>query len=205
MTNKNQDWLGNTRSVFSSLGASNHSKDGRENKDFYATDPHALEVFLETLKQDGIVLPHKICEPACGMGHLSKVLERHGYEVDPYDLYDHGYGKTGVNFLESKLKYECFLTNPPYKYALPFVRKALENVSPSGYVIMLLKIQFLEGKRRYHFFQNNPPKFVYVNASRQNCAKNADFEKYPTNSAVCYAWFIWQKGFSGVPVIRWIP
>ena len=205
MTNKNQDWLGNTRSVFSSLGASNHSKDGRENKDFYATDPHALEVFLETLKQDGIVLPHKICEPACGMGHLSKVLEKHGYEVDSYDLYDHGYGKAGVNFLESGLKYECFLTNPPYKYALEFVKKALENVLLNGYVIMFLKIQFLEGKGRYLFFQKNPPKYVYVNSSRQNCAKNADFEKHIRNSAICYAWFVWQKGFSGEPIIRWIP
>lgn len=205
MENKNQDWIGNGKSVFRAIAASNHSNCEREPTDFYATDPKALEIFLAAIKRDGFILPHKICEPACGMGHLSKVLERHGYEVDSYDLYDHGYGKTGVNFLESGLKYECFLTNPPYKYALPFVRKALENVLPSGYVIMLLKIQFLEGKRRYHFFQNNPPKFVYVNASRQNCAKNADFEKYPTNSAVCYAWFIWQKGFSGVPVIRWIP
>ena len=205
MENKNQDWIGNGKSVFRAIAASNHSNYEREPTDFYATDPKALEIFLATIKRDGFILPHKICEPACGMGHLSKVLERHGYEVDSYDLYDHGYGKTGVNFLESGLKYECFLTNPPYKYALPFVRKALENVLPSGYVIMLLKIQFLEGKKRYNFFQNHPSKFVYVNSSRQNCAKNADFEKYPTNSAVCYAWFIWQKEFSGEPIIRWIP
>lgn len=65
----------NKRNAFSSLVASNHSKDNRENKDFYATDPQALEIFLEILKQDGIILPHKICEPACGMGHLSKVLK----------------------------------------------------------------------------------------------------------------------------------
>lgn len=205
MTNKNQDWIGNRKSVFSSLGAKTCALSEREPTDFYATDPHALEVLLETLKQDGIALPHKICEPACGMEHLSKVLGKHGYDVDSYDLYDHGYGKTGVNFLESNLKYECFLTNPSYKYALPFVRKALENVLPSGYVVMFLKIQFLEGKERYKFFKNNPPKYLYVNSSRQNCAKNADFEKYPTNSAVCYAWFIWQKGFSGVPIIPWIP
>ena len=205
MTNKNQDWLGNTKSVFSSLGAKTYALSEREPTDFYATDPQALEIFLEILKRDGIILPHKICEPACGMGHLSKVLERHGYEVDSYDLYDHGYGKASVNFLESSLKYECFLTNPPYKYALPFVRKALENVLPSGYVIMLLKIQFLEGKERYKFFRKNPPKFVYVNSSRQNCARNADFKTHIRNSAICYSWFIWQKGFSGEPIIRWIP
>ena len=205
MTNKNQDWLGNTKSVFSSLGAKTYALSERELTDFYATDPQALEIFLEILKQDGIILPHKICEPACGMGHLSKVLERHGYEVDSYDLYDHGYGKASVNFLESSLKYECFLTNPPYQYALPFVRKALENVLPSGYVIMLLKIQFLEGKERYKFFKEHPPKYVYVNSSRQNCARNADFKTHIRNSAICYSWFVWQKEFSGEPIIRWIP
>ena len=75
MTNKNQDWLGNTKSVFSSLGARVDALSEREPTDFYATDPQALEIFLEILKQDGIILPHKICEPACGMGHLSKVLK----------------------------------------------------------------------------------------------------------------------------------
>lgn len=195
----------NKRNAFSSLVASNHSKDNRENKDFYATDPQALEIFLEILKQDGIILPHKICEPACGMGHLSKVLKNHGYEVDSYDLHNHGYGKTGMDFLKSNLKYECFLTNPPYKYALSFVEKALENVLPSGYVIMLLKIQFLEGKERYKFFKEHPPKFVYVNSSRQNCARNADFKTHIRNSAICYSWFVWQKEFSGEPIIRWIP
>lgn len=200
----NKDWIGDKASVFRVLGANNHSDYERQMVDFYATDPHALEIFLEMLKQDGIALPHKICEPACGMGHLAEVLKRQGYEVDSYDLYDHGYGKTGIDFLTSDVKAECFLTNPPYKYALSFVKKALENVLPNGYVIMFLKIQFLEGKERYKFFQNNPPKYVYVNSSRQNCARNGDFKTFTENSAVCYAWFVWQKGSGSEPTIRWI-
>lgn len=204
MTNKNRDWIGNTRSVFTSIGAKTYSLCEREPTDFYATNPKALEVFLEMINQDGIILPHRICEPSCGAGHLSEVLKNHGYEVDSYDLYNHGYGKIGFDFLKSTMKAECFLTNPPYKYALRFVQKALENVLPNGYVIMFLKIQFLEGKERYKFFKKNPPKYVYVNSSRQNCARNADFTTY-SGSAVCYAWFIWERGFSGEPIIRWIP
>ena len=204
MTNKNQDWIGNGKSVFRAIAASNHSNYEREPTDFYATDPKALEIFLAAIKRDGFILPHKICEPACGMGHLSEVLKKYGYEVKSYDLHDHGYGETGIDFLTSDVKEECFLTNPPYKYALRFVQKALENVLPNGYVIMFLKIQFLEGKERFNFFQKSPPKYVYVNSSRQNCARNADFDKF-SSSAVCYAWFVWQKGFSGEPIIRWIP
>lgn len=70
-------------------------------------------------------------------------------------------------------------------------------------VAMFLKILFLEGQKRRKFFEQHPPKYVYVASGRLSCAKNADFEKYPS-SAVCYAWFVWEKGFKGEPVIRWI-
>lgn len=95
------------------------------------------------------------------------------------------------------------ITNPPYKYALEFVEKALEVVEPGRKVAMFLKLQFLEGKKRKPFFLNNPPKVVYVSSSRILCAKNGKFDEY-TSSAVAYAWFVWKKGFSGDPVIKWI-
>lgn len=44
---------------------------------------------------------------------------------------------------------------------------------------MFLKIQFLEGKKRNKFFKKYPPKYIYVNSSRQNCARNGDFITYP--------------------------
>ena len=52
----------NKRNAFSSLGAKTYALSEREPTDFYATDPQALEIFLEILKQDGIILPHKICD-----------------------------------------------------------------------------------------------------------------------------------------------
>ena len=42
-----KDWIGNQKSTFVMLGASNHSEKEREKEDYYATDPHALEIFLE--------------------------------------------------------------------------------------------------------------------------------------------------------------
>ena len=45
-----KDWTGNKKTTFVTLGASNHSDKEREIDDFYATDPHALEIFLEKLK-----------------------------------------------------------------------------------------------------------------------------------------------------------
>ena len=69
-------------------------------------------------------------------------------------------------------------------------------------IAMFLKVQFLEGKARKQFFINNPPKKVYVFSSRVSCAKNGDFTS--AVNAVCYAWFVWEKGFKGDPSIKWI-
>ena len=33
------------------------------------------------------------------------------------------------------------------------------------------------------------------------CAKNGDFEH--TEKAIAYAWYVWEKGFTGDPVIKW--
>ena len=59
-----KDWT-NRNSTFVQLGASNHSKKEREENDFYATDPKALEIFLDKLKEDKIELHHQVWECAC--------------------------------------------------------------------------------------------------------------------------------------------
>lgn len=189
---------------------------------FIGTDPKALELFLDRIDKDGIKLHEDIWECACGEGNLSEVLKKRGYYVFSSDLIDRGYGTTG-NFLEfypmiemrSLAEYgyksvkridpihKDILTNPPYKYALDFVKHALEIQADGYHTIMFLKIQFLEGKERYKFFKENPPKFVYVHSERQKCAINNNF-KDVKSSAVCYAWFIWEKGFKGDTIVRWI-
>lgn len=37
----NKDWKGNKNSIYKTLGASNHTKEDRQEEDYYATDPHA--------------------------------------------------------------------------------------------------------------------------------------------------------------------
>jgi len=46
--------------IYSQLGANNHSKHKREENDFYATDPIAVEKFLEQINKDGVVLSNNI-------------------------------------------------------------------------------------------------------------------------------------------------
>ena len=97
------------------------------------------------------------------------------------------------------------ITNPPYKYAKEFVEKALDLVDEGGKVAMFLKLTFLEGKARKELFLKHPPKVVYVSSSRLQCAKNGNFEEYGkgVGTAIAYAWYVWEKGYSGDTVIRW--
>ena len=105
-----KDWTGNKATTFAQLGASNHSETERETNDFYATDPHTLEIFLEKLKQDNIELHRNIWECACGQGHLSKVLEKE-HNVLSTDLVDRGYGQR-ADFLKAPLGWKGdILTN----------------------------------------------------------------------------------------------
>lgn len=194
-----KDWQGNSVSVFSGLGATNHSKSQRQSEDYYATSPKAVKLLLELENFN-----ENILEPCCGEGHISKTLEAAGYSVKSMDLIDRGYGESGINFLEYWKPWNGdIITNPPYKYAQEFVEHSLGIIPEGRRVAMFLKIQFLEGKSRREMFNKNPPKYVYVSSSRLGCAKNGKFVTEDDGGAVCYCWFIWEKGFKGEPIIRW--
>ena len=42
----NKDWTGNKNSIFKTLGASNHTDKERQNEDYYATDPIAIDTCM---------------------------------------------------------------------------------------------------------------------------------------------------------------
>lgn len=196
-----KDWTGNAKSTFVTLGASNHTANEREENDFYATEPKALELLLDIEEFDPYVW-----ECACGKGHLSEVLKKRGYIVKSTDLIDRGYGEGGVDFLQSNEPHNGdIITNPPYKYAQEFVEHALEIIPDGQRVAMFLKLTFLESKNRKEMFKKYPPEYIYVSSSRLQCAKNADFEKHLQNGggAMAYGWYIWRKGFTGEPRVRW--
>ena len=42
----NKDWIGNSKSTYVTLGASNHTDKERETHDYYSTDSVAIDVLL---------------------------------------------------------------------------------------------------------------------------------------------------------------
>jgi len=196
-----KDWTGNKKTQFATLGASNHSEGEREGNDYYATDPKAMELLLELE-----CFSQRIWEPACGEGHLSKVLEAKGHKVISSDLIPRGYGSGGVDFLSCTKTWKGdIITNPPFKYAKEFVEKGIELLGDKGKLALFLRVQFLETSDRKSLFEKYPPKTIYVSSGRILCAKNGEFEREGKrmSSAACYAWFIWEKGFTGDTTLKW--
>ncbi len=175
----------------------------RQKEDFYATNPKALLLLLESLKEDGIIINKNIWECACGEGHLSKVLINKGYNVKSSDIFNRGFGDV-FDFLKGKNVYEGdILTNPPFILAEDFFKKGIETLKKGNKLLLFLKVQFLESETRYKLFKKYPPKYVYLYSSRQQCSMDGDFKKYKALTQF-YTWFIWEKGYIGETLLRWI-
>lgn len=171
---KRKDWSGGNASIFISLGASNHTDKARQEDDYYATDPIAIDKLLSA----GARIDNSVWECACGQGHLAKRLLDKGYTVYATDLVDRGFGTGGIDFLKQTEIFDGdILTNPPYKYAKEFVEKSLSLIKNGHKVFMFLKLTFLESKSRKLMFEKYPPKCVYVFSERCLCAKNGDFKQ----------------------------
>ena len=197
-----KDWTGGLKSAYACIGANKHSTAMREANDYYATDPKCVDDLLS--KES---FSTNIWECACGEGHISKKLEEAGFNVFSTDLIDRGFGIGDIDFLKQEgngdLDYDV-ITNPPYKYATEFVNKALSIIGDGHRVAMLLKLTFLEGKSRYNeLFKPNPPHYIYVYSYRVWCSKNGKFDE-TCSGPIAYAWYIWDKGYKGEPIVRWI-
>lgn len=144
-----KDWVGNSTSIFVNHGASNHSEKERAKLDYYATDPKAVKKLLEVEN-----FSSSIWEPACGGGHISKLLINNGYVVRSSDIVDRGFENTYVeDFLKiNKNTYGDIITNPPYKYAKEFVEHALDISDNKTKIAMFLKLTFLESEKRLNLF-----------------------------------------------------
>lgn len=187
------------------ISVSRSKKHPREKDDFYATHPSVIFPLMLLLNW---FTPKTIWENSCGQGHLSTAMESMGHKVLSTDLIDRGYGITGIDFLKPTIferlyDFDGIVMNPPYKHAQEFIDLSLQRVKEGRTVAAFLNIRFLESIGRQKWFASIGLKYVAVFSARQQCAINADFESVGP-SATCYAWFVFEKGYTGEPVVKWI-
>jgi hypothetical protein len=171
----------------------------RETHDFYPTWPAATGALLSVERFDG-----PIWEPACGDGAMSRVLESAGHEVVSTDLIDRGYGEGGRDFLmEWQPLAPNIVTNPPFRWAMEFVDRAL--MLTTGKVALFLRLAFLEGQDRGRWLPTTPLARVWVMSRRVPIQRGRMAEVGELNGGViAFAWFVWEHGHQGRPELGWL-
>lgn len=183
---------------------------GRVSHDYYATPFNATEAILSRISLGF----DTILEPAAGEGHIIQVLRKYypNNKIIANDLIcrESRLGievNGGVDFLEydPKEPIDTIITNPPFALAQAFIEKALSIAN--HYVIIFARIQLLETAERKEMFKYNPPHFVYVFSKRVAPLPNGEAvapNGKPWSSTMCFAWFVWEKGYTGDTIIRWL-
>lgn len=171
--------------------------------DFYPTPPEATEALLRAEKFEG-----SIWEPACGQGHISKVLKNAGHDVYSTDLVNHGFGVAGKDFLKyDRCCARNIVTNPPYGRGLAdaFAKHAIDlTAKTGGKVAMLMNLAGLCHPLRHDFYVSQPPKIIYA-LDECRCWPNGKPQSMDTSIAKQrYCWIVWDHGYRGLTQFGWL-
>lgn len=206
-----KDWNGNSLAVQAQKGLKTDcTTKGREDNDFYATDPIAIDILLKDFNVLKYYTNKVIWECAAGVGNLSDRLTELRFIVYATDLIDRGNNrvKPGVDFLQcTELPCDCnvILTNPPFKYATEFAQKALELLPDGGYYIAFMNISYITGQKRYNSIYKNGNLMAFCPfIKRIGCWRNNDKEQYNNKKMMDFAWYIFKKGYKGLPSLIWL-
>lgn len=175
-----------------------------DSADDFPTPPWATFALLHHLLGTTALKPMTCLEPACGRGHMAKVLKEFFVDVTASDLHDYGYGaiRDFINEPYPDGSYDWVITNPPFKAAEEFIQHAL-RVARVG-VAILGRTNLLESKRRYeNIFIPHPVTTFAPFVERVPIVKGRLDAKATT--ATSYAWYVWLKIASSLDRLHQIP
>ena len=180
-------------------------KNLRNINDKYLT-PYSLIQQLLDIKKD-IPKNALIFEPCCSNEKtIVNTLIKNGYNNIEYNIFDETNPKTDfLNFNEDK-KYEYIITNTPYgRVVKQFINK-MKKIAIKQ-VIALYTFNILSGTDNYDNIwldENYKLKEIYL-FTRPPWLLDTIREdgKYKTGING-YAWFVWENGYTGEPVLRHI-
>ena len=179
--------------------------DAKDSLDDFPTPPWATRALLEHVVENVGELRSQTClEPACGVGHMAKVLEEYFGFVSASDVHPYGYGDS-VDFPSHPVKvgsFDWIITNPPFRLGEDFIVKSLA-VARVG-VAMLTRTVFIESIGRYsRIFSVTPPTKVAQFVERVPMVKGRLDPKAST--ATGYCWLVWEKRKRTQARLVWIP
>ena len=90
-----------------------------DSRDDFPTPPWATRALAEHVLGDRPLSESSCLEPACGAGHMARVLQEYFGKVIGSDVHDYGYGEAR-DFLSYRYRPNSFdwvITNPPFRLA----------------------------------------------------------------------------------------
>jgi hypothetical protein len=177
----------------------------KDSLDDFPTPPWATRALIEHVIGGVEHLRSQVClEPACGAGHMAKVLSEYFGDVRPSDIHPYGYGEVQDFLATPHATRSCdwVITNPPFCLGEDFITTSLK-LAKRG-VAMLTRTVFIESVGRYErLFLTTPPSRVAQFAERVPMLKGRLDRSAST--ATGYAWLVWDKERSGRTELVWIP
>jgi hypothetical protein len=176
-----------------------------DSRDDFPTPPWATRALIEHVLGNKRTLASQTClEPACGAGHMAKVLKEYFREVYASDAYDYGYSikHDFISYPFETNSVDWVITNPPFRLGEEFVLKAL-SIARHG-VAILARTVFLESAGRFErIFRDQPPtKFAQFVERVPMIKGRLDIK---ASTATGYAWLVWEKSGSQIPRLMWVP
>lgn len=169
----------------------------RHEHDLYETPDWCTEALLDHWMPRGTVW-----EPACGDGAIVRVLVNRGRKVIASDIKPGISSASTTDFLTHNSPGDGLLsivTNPPYRYAERFVRKALCLTERSGGdVCMLLRHEWDCAASRKDLFTEKPFAMKVVLTKRPRWI--ADSTGSPRHN---FGWFVWSWTHNGPAELRY--
>ena len=180
-------------------------REARDAPDDFPTPPWATRALCEHILDRPASLRGKLClEPACGAGHMARVLQEYFDTVQMSDAFDYGCGSKR-DFLTHPFQprsVDWIITNPPFRLAEQFVLRSL-TIAKEG-VAILARTVFLESIGRYrNLFEHAPPtKFAQFTERVPMLRGRLDRR---ATTATGYAWLVWELDAATEPQLMWIP
>jgi hypothetical protein len=170
--------------------------------EFFPTPAWATRALCEWLFTNGHISAFSyVAEPACGEGHMARVLREYFNEVFAADVHDYGFGEVEDFLWPSERRFGWAITNPPFRLGEQFVLNALERAQDG--CAFLVRTAFLESRGRYeNMFSKFPPSEILQFAERVPMFKGRVDEFGSTATAYC--WLIWRKGHYQTTQFHWL-
>ena len=178
--------------------------DPLDSPDDFPTPPWATRALLKHTLADYRLDTMSCLEPACGVGHMSRVLEESFGSVESSDAYYYGHGQIR-DYLSHPFpakSVDWVITNPPFRLAEEFIQRSFA-IARVG-VAILARTVFLESVGRYErIFSHSPPTTFAQFVERVPMVRGRLDGRATT--ATGYSWFVWELDSKTHSRLAWIP